>query len=267
VGHFFTEKNMGDKLVLDLETKKSFDDVGGFKNVHLLEISVVGVYSYERDEYRTFRESEFAELEEWLKKASLVIGFNSKSFDFAVLQPYFRWKLDKIPHLDIMEEVVYALGHRLKLDSIATTTLGEGKSGDGLDAIWYYRNQEWDKLIKYCLVDVKVTKEIYEYGLRHGNMWFTNRGQLTPIPVRWSQDKTMLDNLNDALKFGHKITIDYLGRGEEQREMKDIDVKEIVGNKLKAFCHKSGLNKEFSINRIYDINIMGVADSFQEKLI
>jgi DEAD/DEAH box helicase domain-containing protein len=85
---------MADKIVLDLETKKSFDEVGGQQNAHLLEISVVGVYSYGRDRYRAFRESEFGELEEWLKKADLVIGFNSKSFDFTVLQPYFRWKAE-----------------------------------------------------------------------------------------------------------------------------------------------------------------------------
>ncbi|MBL7022198.1 ribonuclease H-like domain-containing protein [Patescibacteria group bacterium] len=258
---------MADKLVLDLETKKSFDEVGGQQNAHLLEISVVGVYSYDKNEYRTFKESDFAELEDWLKKAGLVIGFNSKSFDFAVLQPYFRWKLDRVPHLDILEEVVHARGHRLKLDSIATTTLGEGKSGSGLDAIWYYRNKEWEKLIKYCLDDVKVTKEIYEYGMRHGHMWFTDRGQKTAIPVRWAQDKKILDILEEAQKFGYKVTIDYLGRGDERRIMKEIDVREIIGDKLKAFDHHSGLNKDFAIDRIYDIDIMGAADSFQERLI
>jgi len=258
---------MADKLVLDLETKKSFDEVGGQQNAHLLEISVVGVYSYDRDEYRTFKESEFAELEDWLKKAGLVIGFNSKSFDFAVLQPYFRWKLDRVPHLDILEEIVHARGHRLKLESVAITTLGEGKSGSGLDAIWYYRNQEWEKLIKYCLDDVRVTKDVYEYGLRHGHIWFTDRGQKTAIPVRWAEDKTIKDILEEASKFGHKITIDYLGKGDEKRVLKEIDVQEIVGDKLKAFDHQSKLNKEFSIDRIFSANIVGVADSFQEKLI
>jgi len=258
---------MADKLVLDLETKKSFDEVGGQQNAHLLEISVVGVYSYDRDEYKTFRESEFAELEDWLKKASLVIGFNSKSFDFAVLQPYFRWKLSRVPHLDILEEIVHARGHRLKLDSVAVSSLGEGKSGSGLDAIWYYRNKEWDKLIKYCLDDVRITKEVYEYGLHHGHIWFTDKGQKTAIPVRWKQDKTVMDILEEALKFGHKITIDYLGRGEEERVKKEIDVKEIIGDKLKAFEHKSGLNKEFAIDRIFDIDVLGASDSFQEKLL
>src|SRR3990167_268697 len=128
---------MGDKLVLDLETKKSFEEVGGDIHKDCLGVSVVGVYSYERDQFRGFREEEFEELGKWLKAADLIIGFNSKSFDFNVLQPYIKFKLAKLPHLDILEEVYHALGHRLKLDSVAHSTLGEGKSGSGLDAIWY----------------------------------------------------------------------------------------------------------------------------------
>jgi DEAD/DEAH box helicase domain-containing protein len=126
---------MSDKIVLDLETKKTFDEVGGHHNSHLLEVSVCGVYSYARDEYRGFKEHEFAEMLEWLKAADLIIGFNSKHFDFTVLQPYYpNFNLGQLPHLDILEEITNVLGRRLKLESVAQETLGYGKSGDGLDA-------------------------------------------------------------------------------------------------------------------------------------
>ena len=82
-----------------------------------------------------------------LKNTKLVIGFNSISFDFNVLQPYFKnFNLNSIPHLDILKEIFDILGFRLKLESVAQTTLGYGKSGSGLDAITYHRNNEWDKL-------------------------------------------------------------------------------------------------------------------------
>jgi DEAD/DEAH box helicase domain-containing protein len=130
---------MSDKIVLDLETKKTFDEVGGHHNSHLLEVSVCGVYSYARDEYRGFKEHEFAEMLEWLKAADLIIGFNSKHFDFTVLQPYYpNFNLGQLPHLDILEEITNILGRRLKLESVAQETLGYGKSGDGLDAIRYF---------------------------------------------------------------------------------------------------------------------------------
>jgi len=45
---------MLNKIVLDLETQKSFEEVGGFGKNHLLKVSVVGVYSYVQNKYLTF---------------------------------------------------------------------------------------------------------------------------------------------------------------------------------------------------------------------
>ncbi len=257
---------MADKLVLDLETKKSFDEVGGYDNIHLMEVSVCGVYSYERDQYRAFRESEFGEMEEWLKKSELVIGFNSKKFDFTVLQPYYKWKLDKLPHLDIMEEIVHALGHRLKLESVAMSTLGSGKSGSGLDALLYYKNQEWDKLSKYCLDDVRVTREVYEYGQKHGQLWYEKSKKKTAIPIRWGIEKKISDILQDAMTFGKKVKLTYLNPNGQPRLETEVDVKDVKGNILFAFCHTENQDKQFEIHRIFDIDTLGKANSFQEQL-
>ena len=163
---------MDKKIVFDLETKKTFDEVGGYTNNHLLGVTVCGVYEYITGKYRVYKESELGEMEKLFAQADLLIGFNSKSFDNVVLQPYFsNLDLNKVPHLDILEETTRVLGHRLKLESIAQSTLYEGKSGSGLDAIKYYREGDWDSLIKYCLDDVRVTKEVYEYGFRQGKLW------------------------------------------------------------------------------------------------
>ena len=123
------------KIVLDLETQKSFDEVGGRK-MHLLKISVVGVYSYLNDKYTTFEEREISELEKLLKSAGLIIGFNIKKFDLPVLEPYLSIPIHSLPVLDIMQEIVRVTGHRVSLNSVAQATLGKGKSGSGLDAIY-----------------------------------------------------------------------------------------------------------------------------------
>ena len=49
-------------LVLDLETQKTFDEVGR-QNLHKLKVSVAGIYDYLTDEYRIYEESEIPELE------------------------------------------------------------------------------------------------------------------------------------------------------------------------------------------------------------
>src|SRR3989338_5789275 len=92
------------KLVLDLETQKSFDEVGGRDRNHLLKVSLVGVYSYPKNQYLSFTEDQIYRLQELIYEADLVIGFNIKNFDYAVLQPYIPFSLKDIPTLDILEE-------------------------------------------------------------------------------------------------------------------------------------------------------------------
>lgn len=159
-------------IVFDLETQRSFDEVGGRECFDKLGVSVLGAYLYRSNEYVVFEERDLKAFEELLAAKPLLVGFNSKRFDCPVLQPYVRVDMSKLPQLDIMEEIVKAVGHRVKLDSVAEATLGLNKSGSGIDALRYWRNGEIDKLKAYCMDDVRITKELYEYGARHGELLF-----------------------------------------------------------------------------------------------
>ncbi len=166
---------MDRRIVLDLETQKDFSEVGGRCNLHLLKVSVVGIYDYSDGKYKAFEEKEIPQLEQILREASLIIGFNIKRFDFPVLQPYLSLDLGKVPYLDIMEEFVKARGHRISLVSLAQATLGEGKSGSGLEALRLYRMGDIKRLKDYCLDDVRLTKELYEYGMKNKRLYYTSR--------------------------------------------------------------------------------------------
>lgn len=258
---------MPDKIVLDLETQKTFDDVGGHHNSHKLGVSLVGVYSFERDTYRAFRESELEELLVWLKAADLIVGFNSRKFDFTVLQPYYKnADLSQLPHLDILEEVVFSLGHRLKLETLAQATLGRGKSGDGLDAIKYFQAGDWASLEKYCLDDVKVTKEIYDYGTAHGHIWYTNNGQREKIVARWARGETVEDIIRRALSRGLQVEIDYID-DDGTATTRAIDIQNISGNKIKAYCHLRNGLRIFDLTKIQRAREVGAMQSFQKTLL
>lgn len=172
--------------MLDLETKNAFNEVEGGKAENL-GISVVGTYIYSEDKYKIYREDEISKLEELLVKKPLLVGFNIKKFDLPVLKPYLRINPNTLPVLDIMEELVKVLGHRVSLDSVAQATLGAGKTGHGLDAIKYYRSGQWDKLEKYCLDDVKITREIFEYGAKNGEVFYLTKFDRVKAraPVTW----------------------------------------------------------------------------------
>ena len=63
-----------------------------------------------------------------------------------------------------------ALGKRIRLDALAQGTLGRGKSGDGLKAGVWWEEGKYDLVREYCIEDVRITKEIYEYALAHGSL-------------------------------------------------------------------------------------------------
>ncbi len=164
-------------VVFDVETKKAFDEVGGFFP-EKLGVSVSGVwYGEEGTEgtLRGFREEEFGEMFKIFESADRIVGFNSIDFDMAALKPYYLGDLLKLPNFDILQEVEKKVGHRVKLDSIAKETLGIQKGGNGLDAITYFHEGNWEKLTKYCLQDVEITKDLYLHVLKTGELRFKNK--------------------------------------------------------------------------------------------
>ncbi len=175
------------KLVIDLETQNSFSDVGGKANLRQLKISVAGVYWYPEDKFYAFTQEDFPLLEALLRQTDLVIGFNTKNFDWPIVSAHFK-QLDtnRQQHLDILEEIEKQLGYRVNLDSVAQGTLGLGKTSDGLEAIKMWQRQELDKLKEYCLHDVKITRDIYEHGLKNKEILFKGGWQSYRVPVSWA---------------------------------------------------------------------------------
>ena len=180
---------MPKEVVLDIETSNTFADVGGY-NHDKLEISVIGVYFYENDEYRCYEQHELPELWKRLEHADRIIGYNTEGFDFPVMNNYYAGDFLTFPSLDILAHIHKAIGFRLKLDDVAAACLGYGKTGHGLQAVEWWRKGEKDKVKQYCLDDVRVTKEVYEYGLKYNALAYVDRvGDRRGIPVDFTLKK------------------------------------------------------------------------------
>lgn len=190
-------------IVFDVETKKSFDEVGGY-HPEKLEVSVSGVYYRDTENneewIRGFREEEFAEMFRYFERADRIVGFNSISFDMPALSPYYVGDLLSFPNLDIMVEMEKELGYRPGLDPVAKETLGTQKIGHGLDAIRYYHDNDWESLIKYCLKDVEVTRDIYDYGVKNGHLKFKNKwNNVYEVKVDFREEKQEKAKVQTAL--------------------------------------------------------------------
>lgn len=170
------------KIVFDVETKNIFQDVGSNDPADL-DISVVCIYDSETDSYSGYTENDFPKLWPILEKADSLITFNGDHFDIPLLDKYYPGDLTKIKSVDLLKEIKNSLGRRIKLDSIAEATLGTNKSGNGLEAIGWWRNGEVQKVIDYCIDDVKITKAIYDYAIKNGHVKYKDMGVLKEIPL------------------------------------------------------------------------------------
>lgn len=171
---------MSKEVVLDIET------IGDIKDQMNMKVTVVSIYEYEHDKYRSFEESELGDLWPILEKAERIIGYNSEHFDLPILNKYYTGDLLSFPQLDILKEIKNSTSHRYKLNDIAKATLQIEKSADGLQAQKWFEEGKLDEIKKYCEQDVKVTKEIYEYGKKNKMLYYnTLTGELVPFAVNF----------------------------------------------------------------------------------
>jgi DEAD/DEAH box helicase domain-containing protein len=154
-------------VVFDLETQRSFSDIGGRSQLHMLGVSAAVAYRYDRDEFLEVTEEGLSSLVALLLEADLVVGYNIRGFDYEVLRAYTDEPLQELPTLDIMQSLEGRLGFRPKLDSVVVPTLGVGKLADGLQALEWWRLGEVDKILSYCREDVRVTRDLYDFGVRN----------------------------------------------------------------------------------------------------
>ena len=170
-----TDKKEPRLLYLDLETQKTAQDVGGWQNTHLMRVSVVVVFDSIEKDFRVFHEDDIEALFDLLAKADLIIGFNIRKFDYSVLSAYSTEDLKVLPTFDILEDIHERLGFRLGLDHLSTETLNRGKTADGLQAVEWFRQGEMEKLTDYCRQDVEVTRDLFQFGLKNGNLVYREK--------------------------------------------------------------------------------------------
>ncbi|MDB5259551.1 MAG: box helicase protein box helicase protein [Candidatus Taylorbacteria bacterium] len=206
------------KITFDIETRDLFQDVGS-NDPAALTISVVCIHDSAADDgtgkapaeagsgYSSYLVEDLPKLWPIMEQADMLITFNGDHFDIPLLNKYYTGDLTKVKSLDLMAEVKKSLGRRIKLDTLAEATLGRNKSGHGLEAIAWWKSGEIDKIIKYCLEDVKITKELYEYALKNKHLKYKDLGAIV-VPGKPNANirDIKLDTTHWETKSDHAMT-------------------------------------------------------------
>jgi len=194
------QKKPLNKVVFDIETSNIFDEVGS-NDPTKLDISVVGVYDSSTNEYSAFEVEEFEKMWPIFENADMLIGYNSNHFDIPLLNKYYPGDLTKIKSLDLLVEIKNSFGRRLRLETVAQATLGEGKSGHGLEATKWWKEGKKDLVKKYCLDDVRITKEVYEYARKNKEIKYIDFGEERIIKL----DTSHWENGEDTGAMTHTL--------------------------------------------------------------
>lgn len=174
-------------LFLDIETKNSGDM--NFIKIETMEISYIGVIDDNGKEL-DFWEKDFPALKPLLEATDFIVGYNSIGFDMPIIGNYLGNEVNNLGQLDLMVALYKTLGFRPKLDDVVTATLKRGKTAKGSDAPIFWAKGELDKLRDYCMEDVRLTKELYEYGRDNGFVsYFDKQGFIKQVHIDWNIGK------------------------------------------------------------------------------
>ena len=178
--------------VFDLETQRSAAEVGGWHRADRMGVSCGVIYDSHKDAFTEYTEDQISHLIADLKKFDLVVGFNIKRFDFQVLKGYSDFDFVTLNTLDILEDIHRLLGFRLSLAHVAQETLGVTKTGDGLQALQWWREGCIREIIDYCKMDVMLTRDLFLFGRQNGYLIYTLKDRRKArIPVNWQAEQLL----------------------------------------------------------------------------
>ena len=145
-----------------------------------MELSIATSYDSGTGQYYSFEESNISELVDQILNAGLVVGFNQLRFDFGVLSAYSDADFWSVPSFDMLVAVTATLGHRLKLDRIVQATLNAKKTGDGTQAVKWFREGDVERVKEYCMNDTKITRDVFIHGCQKGHLLYRRDATRTP---------------------------------------------------------------------------------------
>lgn len=169
-------------ITFDIESISDLN-VRGHIDVNEQELTVVAIHDSETNTYSSYFKEDLPKLWPIIERADMLIGFNSDTFDIPLLNRYYPGDLSHMRSLDLLSEVAKVLGRRIRLQSLAEATLGRGKAGDGLKAGDWWREGKKDEVAKYCIEDVRLTRELYDYALKNGVLKYKDLRDIRDIKL------------------------------------------------------------------------------------
>jgi len=154
------------EIFFDIETLRLSHEVeGGWSNIAGFGLAVAVTWDAQ-NRFRRWFEPDVKPLISELSRFARIVSFNGDRFDFEVLRGYHPVSKLVPKSFDLLVDLHRKLGHRIKLDDLASKTLGRQKTGDGLEVVQWWREGQKEKVCKYCENDVQLLVDLVEFARR-----------------------------------------------------------------------------------------------------
>jgi DNA polymerase III alpha subunit (gram-positive type) len=186
-------------LVLDIETKKSIDDVGGWINKHKMGIAVLCAIDLDSGEEFIFSDSypgaeSLDGLFEFLD-GNVLIGHNICSFDFRLIQE----EVAKNTNDELVVGLLDTGAKRISLASFSEAMFGTFKKMHGADAPIEWQKGNKKKVVEYCMDDVRKTVQLLKHGIDNGFVYYLDKDkEKKKIDVDWGKK---LKEINTKVQY------------------------------------------------------------------
>ena len=200
---------MSDILALDIETANFSHEIGGWKNTHLFEPSVVATWDGDKgtiycnkslnldDTVKALHPRTLGEdLSDHVEKGGQVLGHNIKAFDLPVLRDALDcWTASDlmksgsvIDTRNLVSKAALSVGKvDTSLGMLTKHTFNTNKLMNSADAPVAWREGRYDEVAKYCLSDAQLTYDLYQFGKAEGHIISRSldTGEVVEIEVDW----------------------------------------------------------------------------------
>jgi DEAD/DEAH box helicase domain-containing protein len=181
-----SKSSSGTTYILDIQTRKNYEDVGGKKGISQMGVSFAALLNHDSDEIIVYTAQDINKLIDNILAARLVVGLNLKKFVYPVLAGYRSADFENINFLDLLEYLRKKIIRRPCIEELLSGTLDSDRSIDSMKIARLFKNGKIEEVKQITIQNVKDLNSIYSFGKQHGHVFINDdTGQRWKISVSW----------------------------------------------------------------------------------
>ena len=180
------DSSSGETYIIDIQTRKTYEDVGGKKGTYQMGISYAALLNHDTDEITVYTEQDINMLINNIFSSRLVVGLSLKKFIYQVLSGYGNSDFENIRSLDVLDYLRKKIIRRPSIEELLSGTLDINRSIDNMKIARLFKEGKSDEVRQITIQNVKDLNSIYTFGKQRGHVFINDdTGQRWKISVCW----------------------------------------------------------------------------------